>query len=689
MMHTPAIVMVAAVLVLVLPAVAAAKQQQPPNVLLPAAAAAAKTHQPPNILFLMCDSMDGRVVDPTSPISQIVKTPFFDSLARDGVNFVRTYAASPQCVPSRTTMVMGRRNDQIRAFSNGNGVAAAPDGTLDSDCVSEYDEQTCGAWAREQRVNASFFDSLQQGPFDGAKRDVRVYGKVDVGAGVIARYGPSVGGDISATGFHSGPSLSILTRSADIRKPTKPNPLNITNDHDDHVHPEDWRQIGRCIDWLHGKKPSDPAWFLYCSLNIPHPPFDSNATWLASVDDALVTVPPIYAGGHGLDPKQEPHPYDSYMSASKAVQGPFTDAQIKKVRKTYYAMCAETDYMLGRVLQAAKDAGVYDNTLVIFLSDHGEMNMEHRQVWKNAHYEASARVPMIVSGGETAGGAWLKRGAVVDNVTSLLDVYPTLMSWAAIGAPRVPSNFDPSRVTTNGRAVELMGTSLMDLLVADGAVAPLPPAPAARPDYVCSQYHSNMGNTGAFMIRQGKWKYQSFGNALPAFKRAKGYVPQLFDLDGDPLEQHNVAPENPRVVAALDALLRADLARGANTIAPSRFNSSSPLQAVDVYVKRQQQGLYRKYFLDAERAEAQWQRLAACVEERRRRGGALDLYADNELESPCVNMDRAEVAAFADDARRHHRGGGSKTLFQLFEKAYRGFNESDWKKVQAWISESP
>ena len=121
-------------------------------------------------------------------------------------------------------------------------------------------------------------------------------------------------------------------------------------------------------------------------LNIPHPPFDSNATWLASVNDSLVTVPPIYAGGHGAHPEQEPHPYDSYMSVSKAVQGPFTDDQIRKVRKTYYAMVAETDYMLGTVLQAAKDAGVYDNTLVIFNSDHGEMNLEHRQLWKNAHY---------------------------------------------------------------------------------------------------------------------------------------------------------------------------------------------------------------------------------------------------------------------------------------------------------------
>ena len=53
----------------------------------------------------------------------------------------------------------------------------------------------------------------------------------------------------------------------------------------------------------------------------------------------------------------------------------------------YYAMCAETDFLLGRVLDALRDSGEYDNTYIVFVSDHGEMNMEHRQVWKNSMYE--------------------------------------------------------------------------------------------------------------------------------------------------------------------------------------------------------------------------------------------------------------------------------------------------------------
>jgi hypothetical protein len=118
------------------------------------------TPPPPNILFLMCDSMDGRVIDPTSPVSKMVATPNLDQLATTGVNFIRTYAASPQCVPSRTSMLAGRRTDQIRAFSNGNGLAGDPSGKLDKMCLKVYDREVCESWATTQRVNSTFFDAL-------------------------------------------------------------------------------------------------------------------------------------------------------------------------------------------------------------------------------------------------------------------------------------------------------------------------------------------------------------------------------------------------------------------------------------------------------------------------------------------------------------------------------------------------
>jgi hypothetical protein len=190
--------------------------------------------------------------------------------------------------------------------------------------------------------------------------------QVDVGANVLSRFGPSP----TMTGFHSAPSIPIITRAADIRRPTKPNPLSLTSDRAAHVHPEDWRMHERCIEWLAAKGAASRApragiavsqgpsagmavsrgppsgmptngsssgtsrpwfqgpptgitingsssgtsrpWFLYCSLNIPHPPFKTNSTWLPSVNQPAVReAPPPWPQLPSM------HPYDSYMSTAK------------------------------------------------------------------------------------------------------------------------------------------------------------------------------------------------------------------------------------------------------------------------------------------------------------------------------------------------------------------------------------
>ncbi|EGB02649.1 hypothetical protein AURANDRAFT_68689, partial [Aureococcus anophagefferens] len=380
--------------------------------------------EPPHVLFLMVDSMDGRVVDPTSPVSSRVALPFLESLAKEGINFARTYTPAPQCVPGRAAMLTGLRTDQCRAFDNGNGIAAEPSGAVDATCASLYDEKTCGAWAADQKHNGSLFDGVAA---VAPAYDLAVIGKIDMGANAMQRHGntPNV---TWGTGFHSGPSLPIVTRAADVRKPTKPNPMAITNDDNDHVHPEDWVAIDNCDAWLRNRD-SDAPFFLHCSLNIPHPSFETNATWLKAVN---------WTGagkGDWID-VDDMHPYDAYESSSKAVAGRFSDDDVAKVQRTYYAMCAEADFLLGRVGDVAKARGFWDDALVVFTSDHGEMNMEHRQVWKNSMYEASARVPLILGGGALPAG--LKRGSVETGLATLLDIFPTMMDFLGAPNPQKP-----------------------------------------------------------------------------------------------------------------------------------------------------------------------------------------------------------------------------------------------------------
>ena len=75
---------------------------------------------------------------------------------------MRTYANSPQCVPSRSSMCTGRRTDQIEAWSNEKGLAASEDGTLDKTCIYFYGTDQCAAWAKMQNYSETIFSGLQR-----------------------------------------------------------------------------------------------------------------------------------------------------------------------------------------------------------------------------------------------------------------------------------------------------------------------------------------------------------------------------------------------------------------------------------------------------------------------------------------------------------------------------------------------
>eukprot|EP00937_MAST-01D_sp_MAST-1D-sp2_P001599 g1599.t1 len=533
-----------------------------------------------NILFLMSDSMDGRVLDPTSDHWARLRMPNLRALAAGGTNFVRTYTAAPQCVPGRTTLFTGRHTHQIKAWSNSQGLAGVPgkdwtqEAGLDTACVAAYGVDTCARFAAEQNVSATLLDLMRARAYEP-----HLFGKVDVGAGVITDWDEA---NATVGGFHGGPILPISARAADIRRATKGRPQ--ANEKDNNVHPEDWKMIPKCVDFLRAIAAGEPLrrqqpgadaagavgaaspyenWMMYCSINIPHPAFQTNASWLQYVNDSAVAAsPPVWAKNVSL----EAHPYDSYMSISKSVDGTFTDDEVLQVRRTYYAMCAETDFLLGRVLDALRATGQYDRTYIFFVSDHGEMNMEHRQQLKNSMYEGSSRVPMIVA------GPGLRRGEVVQNLTSLLDVVPTLLEMAA-GVPPTPGRDAPP----------LAGHSLFPLMSASGVTgAPAPVYPADRA--VASQYHSNMGNTGAYMLRWRQWKYVAFGHTFDQFSVRNGYTAQLFDVEADPQELHDVAaePGNKQLVAVLDARLRAEL---------------GDYDAIDAEVMRNDRFVYDNYFV--------------------------------------------------------------------------------------------
>merc|ERR1719223_1661225 len=104
------------------------------------------------------------------------------------------------------------------------------------------------------------------------------------------------------------------------------------------------------------------------------------------------------------------------------------------IRAVYLAMIAEFDAMVGQYVQAVKDAGKFNNTVFIVTSDHGDMQMEHRQFYKMVPYDASSRVPMVIMDGRKPRQSPL----VTKAVTQLIDIYPTVLSYAGVPQDKWP-----------------------------------------------------------------------------------------------------------------------------------------------------------------------------------------------------------------------------------------------------------
>ena len=170
-----------------------------------------------------------------------------------------------------------------------------------------------------------------------------------------------------------------------------------------------------------------------------------------------------------------------------------------RLRRAYYALVTYMDRKVCELLDALEENHLLDDTVVIFTSDHGDMLCEKEMVQKRSFYEWSSRIPLIVRlpGGQEA-------GARCPQPVSLVDILPTLCDLCGV----------EERLPCNGRS--LIGLAM-------GA--------ETEDRVVFSEMHSEAMGAPCFMVRRGHHKYVYI----------HGYGAQLFDLERDPGEWHNLA----------------------------------------------------------------------------------------------------------------------------------------------------
>ena len=179
----------------------------------------------------------------------------------------------------------------------------------------------------------------------------------------------------------------------------------------------------------------------------------------------------------------------------------------------YLGLVSFMDAQVGRVLDALDAAGLRDSTRILYTSDHGE-NAGARGLWgKSNHYQEAVRIPMIVAGADTP------FGKVVDTPVSLVDVYPTIL-----GASERRSWTKTCPVARYSGLIEAREDR--ERIVFEG------------------EYHAAGSPSASYMLRKGRFKFIYY----------VGYAPELFDLEADPEETHNLAgaPEHVATVRDLE-----------------------------------------------------------------------------------------------------------------------------------------
>lgn len=177
---------------------------------------------------------------------------------------------------------------------------------------------------------------------------------------------------------------------------------------------------------------SDQPLFLKVSFARPHSPYDPPQRFVDMYEGRDIPAPVVgsWCDALPLDEHPERNP--------TAARGNFGSDYARQSRRYYYASITFVDEQVGRIIQALKDKGMYDDALICFVSDHGDMLGDHHLWRKTYAYEGSSAIPFIMKLPRGLSSV-LSAGAKIDAPVGLQDLLPTFLT---VNGQEVPSAID-------------------------------------------------------------------------------------------------------------------------------------------------------------------------------------------------------------------------------------------------------
>lgn len=465
----------------------------------------AKPKQPsPNILIIMTDQQRWDALR-FSGANTVIKTPNLDKLAASGAWFSQACSPCPVSGPARTSMLTGRLTETTGVRTNmdsddnkpvgyksydqllvANGYVAEYFGKFHSpdfmaDCYSNPSEYGYTGTKLIKDWEKLYHFYLAQNvkktqPKEGELIDFSFYNGIRYTPAPIDRRYPYL------------PTGTIPEKELERRQHTQ-------SDHHGHLHLDAKHTItavqGRqTIEALERNK--DNKFIITCSFHCPHSPMLPSEPYASMYNPSEMPIPKTIAD------KMVGNPYAK--TNGRMLMPEYADSsKIGYMIANYYGFVTEIDDWVGKILDKLDELKLRDNTLIVFMSDHGEMLGAHGMREKNIFLEESVRVPLVLSyPAEIA-------ARKIETPVSLLNIFATIVDYAGIDA------------ASDGYSLRGM---------ARGKKAPV--------DFAVSEWNWPNREVPNLMIRTQEWKL------LISRHNDKKHLDALYDLKNDPFELNNL-----------------------------------------------------------------------------------------------------------------------------------------------------
>ena len=423
----------------------------------------------PNIVVVMADQLAPQFLGAYG--HSVVSSPHIDAIAARGMRFDAAYTNSPLCAPARFAFMSGQLISRIAAYDNA--------------CEFRASVPTFAHYLRSLGYRTCLAGKMH---FIGPDQKHGFQDRLTT--------------DVYPADFAWTPDWEAHDERIDKwyhnMQTVKESGMAVATfqtDYDDEAGfaARRWL-IDRGRDRAAG---GDEPFCLVASFIHPHDPYVAKPEWWNLYEGAEIDMP------RTTIPLKQQDPFSRrVMDGIEASSVALSEEEVRRARRAYLANVSYFDDKVGQIVEALREIGEIDDTIVMVTADHGDMLGERGLWYKMNFFEHSARVPLVMAGPGVATGA-------AKNACSLIDLMPTFLDIA--GGADIETG-DP-----------LDGRSLM----------PLARGEADPADEAIGEYCAEMTPSPVLMIRRGRHKYI----------HCDGDPPQLYDLEADPDELSNLAAD--------------------------------------------------------------------------------------------------------------------------------------------------